>query len=257
MLQQPLGVVAGVHQQLGLLGRQRADRLLQQQVQRQPHAGQRRLEFVADGGHQVALDLVQQAEARHVAEHHRRPQRVAVGVADRQNLRQVGAVLAVEPEADGLVERLREERLLLLQGVGQRAAQRLRRLPRLRGGRRLSVARLRSRTAAADAEDAAGGRVGHLHLAAGVHHQYRIGKGVEDGLAGALRAQQPGGVRLAVVAELADHVVEGAGGLADLVVGRGHDLVEVAGADGLGRRRQFAQRPQDGAKRGPRQQPGQ
>ena len=132
--QQALRIVARIHQQLRLLGRQRADRLLQQQMQVEPHARQRRLQFVADRGRQVALDLVQQAEARHVAEHHRRPERIAVGVADGQDLRQVGALLAVEAEVDGLIERLRRKRLLLLQGVGQRLAQRRRRLPGL-GGR--------------------------------------------------------------------------------------------------------------------------
>ena len=41
--QQPLGIVAGVDQQLELLGGQRPDLLLQQQVQRQPDARQRGL----------------------------------------------------------------------------------------------------------------------------------------------------------------------------------------------------------------------
>ena len=127
--QQALGVVARVQQQLRLLGRERADALLQQQVHRQAQAGQRRLQLVAGGGHEVRLKLVEQAEAGYVAEDHGGPERVAVRIADGSDLRQVGPVLAVEAEEEHLVERLRQVGPLFAQRLGQRLAQRLRREP--------------------------------------------------------------------------------------------------------------------------------
>ena len=179
--QQPFGVVAGVEQQLGLLRRQRADRLLQQQVDHQADAGQRRLQLVADRGHQVALDLVEQAEARHVQQQHGGAERVAVGVGDGQDARQEEVLLAAQRQHDDLVEPVGQVRLLLQQRLLQRAAQRLGRLPG-----QDDVALL----ARPDAEQALGGRVGHLDGALRVDHQHRVGEGVDGGLAGALGAQQ-------------------------------------------------------------------
>ena len=77
------------------LGVERADGLLQQQVQGQANAGQRRLQLVADRGHQVALDLVEQPKARHVGEDHGGAEGAAKGIADGEDLRQVGAILAI------------------------------------------------------------------------------------------------------------------------------------------------------------------
>ena len=62
------------------------------------------------------------------------------------------------------------------------------------------------------------GRVGHLDAAARIDHQYRIGEGIDGRLAGALGAQQAGGVRLAIVAQLPGHEVERLGKVSDLIV---------------------------------------
>ena len=53
--QQPLGVVAGIDQEFELLGQQRPHVLLQEQVEHEADARQRRLQLVADRGHHVAL----------------------------------------------------------------------------------------------------------------------------------------------------------------------------------------------------------
>ena len=66
---QPLGVVAGGVEQLLLLGAQRADALLGDQVQDHAHAGERRLELVADQGEQAVLHFVQPAQAGDVGQH--------------------------------------------------------------------------------------------------------------------------------------------------------------------------------------------
>ena len=59
---------------------------------------------MAYGRDQVALDAVEQAEARDILKEHRRTQCVAVGITDRQDLGQQGMFLAVGPDCDGLVE---------------------------------------------------------------------------------------------------------------------------------------------------------
>lgn len=179
--QQSLGVVAGVQQQLDLLGRQRADRLFQEQMHDQANAGQRRLQLVADRGHEVALDLVEQAEARHVQEQHGGAERVAVGVGDGQDARQEEVLLAAQRQDDDLAEPVGQVRLLLEQRLLQRRSQRLGRPPG-----QDDVA-LRARL---DAEQALGRGVGHLDRPLRVDHQDRVGKGVDGRLAGALGAEQ-------------------------------------------------------------------
>ena len=96
------------------------------------------------------------------------------------------------------------------------------------------------------AEEAARGRIGHLHAALRIDHQDRLGKGVDRGLARPLGADQLGLVRLTEFAELAGHRIEGRSKLPQLVVGSDrHDLVEIAGPDGHGRFRHRADRIND------------
>ena len=91
-----------------------------------------------------------------------------------------------------------------------------------------------------------------------IDHQHRIGKGVDRRLAGLLAPDQLRLVRLAELAELAGHGVEGAGQLPQLVVGGdGHELVEVARPDGHGRFGHGADRMDDRADRAGHQQHGQ
>ena len=62
-LKEAIGIVPRGEEQLGLLGIERADFFLQQQIDRHLHAGQRRFELVADRGDQVGLHIVGHAEA--------------------------------------------------------------------------------------------------------------------------------------------------------------------------------------------------
>ena len=73
--QNAFGVVAGIDQQFELLRRERADGFLQQQMQREADAGERRLQFVTDGGDEVAFHFVEQAEAGDILQQHRGAQR--------------------------------------------------------------------------------------------------------------------------------------------------------------------------------------
>src|SRR5581483_9786954 len=109
------------------------DGLLQEEMQGQADAGQRRLQLVAGGGDQVALDLVEQAEARNVLQQDGRAERLAVGVADRQDARQEVALLGAVAQREGALERVGQVRPLLVQGLAQGGGQGRRRLPR-RGG---------------------------------------------------------------------------------------------------------------------------
>ena len=82
-------------------------------------------------------------------------------------------------QRDGLVEALGQVLPLALQDVGQRLPQGLRRLPHQR--------RILFRVLRQAAEQAAGNRVRKLHALLPIHHQHRIGEGVDRGLAGLLR----------------------------------------------------------------------
>ena len=170
------------------------------------------------------------------------PKRGRRGIANRQDPRQIGMGLLPVLQDDDLVEAFGHVRALFVQGLGQGLPQGLRRLPDRR--RRAGMLRVRQ------AEEAAGGRIGHLHAALRIDHQHRLGKGVDRGLARPLGADQLGLVRLAEFAELAGHRVEGRGKLPQLVVGSDrHDLVEIAGPDGHGRFRRRADRIDDHANR--------
>ena len=240
--QQPLGVVAGIDQEFELLRQQRPHVLLQEQVQHQADARQRRLQLVADRGHHVALHFVQEAEPRHVFQQHRGPQRGRRGIANRQDPRKIGIGLFSLLQNDDFVEAFGHVRALFLQGLGQGLPQGFRRFPDRR--RRAGMLRMRQ------AEEAAGGRIGHLHAALRIDHQDRLGKGVDRRLARPLGADQLGLVRLTIFAELAGHRIEGRSKLPQLVVGSDrHDLVEIAGPDGHGRFRRRADRIDDHANR--------
>ena len=92
------------------------------------------------------------------------------------------------------------------------------------------------------------GRVGHLHVLLRIDDEHGIGKRIDRRLAGLLGADQLRLVRLAELAELAGHRVEGPGQLAQLVVGsHGHELVEVARPERRGRFGHGADGIEDGA----------
>ena len=121
-----------------------------------------------------------------------------------------------------------------------------------------TVGGMRAILAGTHAQQAAGRRIGHLHPLPRIDHQHRIGKRVDGRLAGLLRADQLGVMRLAEFAELAGHVVEGTGQLPQFIAGDdGHELVEVARPDG---RRRFGHRPdghENGADRAGQEEDGQ
>ena len=109
-------------------------------MQHESNAGQRRFQLVADCGHQIALHLIQQAEARHVAEDDGGAKCNTEGIFNRQNLREIRTILAAVAKGDGLIERLGQERAVLLKGVLKRLAKSGGRYPG--GGRRLSRRRM-------------------------------------------------------------------------------------------------------------------
>ena len=91
------------HEQLRLLGRQRPDPLLQQQVRGHADAGQRRLQLVAHDREHAALHLVEPAEVGDVGQHQRHAEQRLVrrrGVDDRHRVGQE------EPLPPALVQHL-------------------------------------------------------------------------------------------------------------------------------------------------------
>ena len=154
--QEPLGIVAGIDEQFELLGRQRPEGFLQEQVEHKPDARQRRLQLVADGGHEIALHFVEQAKAGNVLQEHRGPERRAVRIADRQDARQERVGFLSHVQHDGLVESLGQVLAAVLQNIGQRLPQRFGRLPDKR--------RLLLRLHRHDPEDAARHGIGQFDV---------------------------------------------------------------------------------------------
>ena len=248
--QQPLGIVAGIHEQFELLRAKRPQRLFQQKVQRKPDARQRRFQLVADRRHQIALHLVEQPKAGNVLQQHRRPDCYALGIADGQDPRQERMSFLSHRQHDGLVEAFGQVLLLVLQNVGQRLSQWFWRLPYQR---RLLLRLLRH-----DPKQATASGIGQLDVLLRVHHQHGIGKGVDRGLAGLLCADQLRLVRLAVIAKLAGHGIEGAGQLPQFILGGdGHELIQIARSDRRGRFGHGADRLQDRADRAGHEEHGQ
>ena len=153
-------------------------------------------------------------------------------------------------EHDDLVETFGHILALLVQGFGQGLAARPPAAPRRRapsspcGGGRPKRRR------------AAGLAISTLPLR--IDHQHRLGKRVDRRLARLLGADQLGLVRLAELAKLTGHGIEGRGQLPQFIVGGDrHNLVEVAGPDGHGRFRRRADRVDDHANRVPHEKNGQ
>ena len=191
----------------------------------QADARQRRLQLVADRGHHVALDFVQQAEPRYVFQQHGSPQRGRRGVADGQDAGKIRKGLFPVLQNDDFIEAFRHVSPLFVQGLGQGLPQGFGRLPDRRpraGGDQVR-----------QAEEPPRGRIGHLHATIQIDHQDRFRKGIDRRLARPLGADQLRLVRLAIFAELAGHGIESRGKLPELIVGSDwHDLVEIAGPNG-------------------------
>ena len=83
--QQPLGVVASIHEQFELFGNERPDGFLEQEMEHEPNARQRRLQFMTHRGHEIAFHLVEQAKTGDVLEQHGRTDRRAIRIADGKN----------------------------------------------------------------------------------------------------------------------------------------------------------------------------
>ena len=91
-----------------------------------------------------------------------------------------------------------------------------------------------------------------------IHHEHRVRKGVDRGLAGLLRPDQLRLVRLPIVAKLVRHRVEGGGQLPQFIFGvDGNKLVQIARAYRRGRLGHGAYRLQDRADRAGHQEHGQ
>ena len=154
--QQPLGIVAGIHEQFELLGRKRPEVLLQEKMEHKPDARQRRLQFVAHGGHEIALHLVEQAKPGNVLQEHCCTNRRAIRIADWQDARQKEVVVLSQLQHDGLVETLRQVLAAVLQNIRQRLPQLIGRLP----NQRRPILRLYRH----NPKDAARHRIGQFHV---------------------------------------------------------------------------------------------
>ena len=98
--QNAFGVIAGIDQQFKLLRRERPGRFLQQQMQCEPDAGERRFQFVTDGGDEIAFHFVEQAKAGDILQQHRGAARDALGIADGRDPRQERAGFLAETQID-------------------------------------------------------------------------------------------------------------------------------------------------------------
>src|SRR5437879_372878 len=95
----------------------------------QTDAGERRLELMTDGGHQVTLHLVEQAKARHVLELNGGAEGVSVGITDRQNVRQKEMFLSLLGQHDHALKSLGKIRTLIGERLSKRMTDRFGRLP--------------------------------------------------------------------------------------------------------------------------------
>ncbi len=206
-------------------------------------------ELVAHRGDEVALHLVEQAQPRDVLQHHGGAELFTVRIANRQDARQEGALGRAGAEQERLLEALRQEVTPAGQRVGQWLAQAIGRVPDRAG--RVAVVLWDN------AEQTAGGRIGHLDEPAGIEDEDRVGKRVDRRLARLLGAQQAIELGAAIIAEPAGHRVERLRQFAELAAGElRHDLIEIARSNAARRPRHGPDRPHDVAHRAPGEQAG-
>ena len=191
--------------------------------------GDRRAEFVGDVRHEVAPEVFEPADARHVVQDHHRAHLAAGGVVQHRAVRRQPA-LAVFAEEDFALrrrvlarQRLRDELLKL------RVPHDFLDRPALRLGRRR-------------AEQRAGRLVHAQHALAHVHGQHALDHAQEDGLLlVALRGDEPD-----AVLELRGHLVDHHRQAADLLGGRHVEPVrEFAGGQALDAAFHLLDRPRD------------
>ena len=127
--QDAIGILARRQQQLDLFRRERAHDLFEQEVDGHLHAGQRRLQLVADGRDHVALQPIEQVELGHVQEGDRGADQLVGRRPDRHDARQEVTFLAAVGERNRLFERVREVVAPAGQHVVDQGFQRRRRIP--------------------------------------------------------------------------------------------------------------------------------
>ena len=102
--QDSFGVLARCQKQLDLLGCERTDHFLEQQVNRHLHAGERGLELVADSRDHVAFESIEQMKLGHVDKGDGGSNQFIVPGADRHDPGQIVALLAAVGQGNGLFE---------------------------------------------------------------------------------------------------------------------------------------------------------
>jgi hypothetical protein len=107
---QAITLFARREHEVGLLARERPDRLLGQQVHGHAQRGQRRAEFVRDGGDQIVAQLLEPAQPGHVLQHDRRGRDVAFLGVQRRGARQQRALTVGAGDLDRLFEALGDVR---------------------------------------------------------------------------------------------------------------------------------------------------
>jgi hypothetical protein len=205
--QQPLAVLAGRVDEIGLLLRERPDDLLGQQVDRHVQGRQRRAELVGHRRDQVVLQLFERQQPRHVLEDHGRPDHVTLLGVDRRAARQEPALAVGSRDARGLLEPLRNVGALAPDDVAADAIEHG--AQRRVGGREALLE--------ADAQQALGALVQVQQMALDRDHDDRIRKAVDHGLGRPVRREQLAERALAVALEPLGHRVELAREPRDLV----------------------------------------
>ncbi len=183
--QDAVGVLPGGQEQLDLLGRQRPDDLLEQQVDGHLDARQRGLQLVADGRDHVALEPVEQVELGDVHQVDGGADQLVLAGADGHDAGEEVPLLAAVDQRDGLLERQRQVVAPAGEDVADQRLERLGRMPRDGGLRRRDHAQQPARR-----------RVGLLDRAERVDHDDRVRERVDRGLRGLLGAEQPRRARL-------------------------------------------------------------
>jgi hypothetical protein len=116
-------IVACVGKKLQLLGSERPDHLLKQQVDCKTNARKRSLQLMAHRCNEVRFHLVEQPKTCHVLKHHGDSSGDSLGITNGQDARQVVTIPFAHRQFDGLLETRWDVGLLALDRFRDGAAQ--------------------------------------------------------------------------------------------------------------------------------------
>src|SRR5205814_3613969 len=111
------GIVVRGLKEVVLFRAEWADRFVEEQMQRHADAGERRLEFVTDGGDEIGFGGVEETEASDVVEHNGDAKKGVVFVAHGEDAWKIEFFGAFDPERNAFVETVRKKVFAALQGL--------------------------------------------------------------------------------------------------------------------------------------------